>query len=205
MQPAGSAVSFMPAPSRGDAVRRVLAGRVSSLLAGAAARAWLSACRRLGARPRALGRPLVRNGANVEIGDDVSIDSRGRPVELATVGAGRLVLGNGVALGPGCRLTATRYVELGDDVSVGAGCLVSDDAPGDATAEDAGIWIGDGVTLGEGVRVAAGTVIGVGAVVEAGAVVAGIIPPAARVECRPAEPERVAARAREPQRAGAAG
>jgi acetyltransferase-like isoleucine patch superfamily enzyme len=204
MQAAGSALSFVSAPSRRDAVRRVLAGRVSSLLAGAAARAWLSACRRVGARPRALGRPLVRNGANVEIGDDVSIDSRGAPVELVAVGAGRLVLGNGVALGPGCRLTATRYVELGDDVSIGAGCLVSDDAPG-STAEDAAIWIGDGVTLGEGVRVAPGTVIGVGAVVEDGAVVAGIIPPAARVERRPAEPERVAARAREPQRAGAAG
>jgi acetyltransferase-like isoleucine patch superfamily enzyme len=204
MQPAGSALSFVPAPSRGDAVRRIVTERVSALVAAAAARAWLSACRRVGDRPRALGRPLVRNGANVEIGDDVSIDSRGAPVELATVGAGRLVLGNRVALGPGCRLAATRYVELGDDVAIGAGCLVADDAPPGATAEDAAIWIGDGVTLGEGVRVAPGTLIGAGAVVEAGAVVSGVVPPSARVERRPAEPP-AEARASAPRGAEAAG
>jgi acetyltransferase-like isoleucine patch superfamily enzyme len=203
MQPSGSALSLVPAPLRGDAVLRLVTGRVSSLLAGARARACLSACRRVGARPRTLGRPLVRNGANVELGDDVTIDSRGAPVELAAVGGGRLVLGHGVSLGPGCRIVATRYVELGDDVSVGAGCLVSDDAAAGGAPDDAAIWIGDGVTLGEGVRVAPGTMIGAGAVIAPGVVVSGIVPAAARVERTPG-PER-APRAAAPGLAGVAG
>jgi maltose O-acetyltransferase len=105
------------------------------------------------------------------------VDSRAGQVELACSGRGRIVLGDGVRVGPSTRVRAARYVEVGDRTVIGAGCTVSD-AEGE---REAPIWIGDDVTLGDGVRVLPGTVIGAGAVVEAGSVVRGRIPPGAVV------------------------
>jgi acetyltransferase-like isoleucine patch superfamily enzyme len=137
-------------------------------------------CRRVGARARALGRPLVVHPASIEIGEDVLIDSRAGHVQLVCAGRGRLVIGNAVRIGRSTRIAASRYVEIGDRTSIGAGCIVSD-ADGAPGGEEPEIWIGDGVTLGDGVRVMPGTVIGAGVVVAAGSVVRGRIPPGALV------------------------
>jgi acetyltransferase-like isoleucine patch superfamily enzyme len=118
----------------------------------------------------------------VEIGDDVIIDSRPARVELASHRRGRLIIGHNVSIGPGSRLTAARYVEIGDRVRIGAGCVVSDEEPSTAPGESAGIWIGDSVTMGDRVVVSPGTVIGAGAVVAAGSAVSGKIPAGAVVK-----------------------
>lgn len=152
----------------------------AGVVAAVTASLCLWRCRRVGLRPRALGRPIVDNAANVEIGDDVLLDSRTGHVRLAAVGRGRLVVGDAVRIGPSTRIVASRYVEIGDGARIGAGCVISD-AEGGADPRDPEIWIGDGVTLGEGVRVLPGSVIGAGAVIAAGAVVSGRIPPRAMV------------------------
>jgi acetyltransferase-like isoleucine patch superfamily enzyme len=150
----------------------------AGLLAALAAYAYLWPCRRVGARARTLGRPLVVNAARIEIGDDVLIDSRADRVKLACRGRGRLVVGDRVRIGPGTRIAAAHQVEIGDGTRIGAGCVIVDEVdPGEASE----IWIGDGVTLFDGVRVLPGTVIGAGAVIAAGSVVAGRVPAGARV------------------------
>jgi acetyltransferase-like isoleucine patch superfamily enzyme len=153
----------------------------TGLVAAVTAILCLWRCRRVGARPRALGRPQVANAANIEIGDDVLIDSRAGPVQLVSRGRGRLVIGSSVRIGASSRIAASGYVEIGDRTRIGAGCLISD-ADGASDGAGAEIWIGDGVTLGDGVRVLPGTVIGAGCVVTGGSVVSGrIIPPGALV------------------------
>ncbi len=176
MDPAGSTSAFAPA---GAPARRAEAGG-GGVVAALTAYAYLWRCRRVGARARTLGRPLLANPGNVELGADVLIDSREGPVALVCRGRGRLVVGDGAQIGPSTRIEAVRYVEIGDRTRLGAGCLVSD-AGGAAGEPDQEIWIGDDVILGDGVRVLPGTVIGAGAVVAAGSVVRGRIPPGAAV------------------------
>jgi acetyltransferase-like isoleucine patch superfamily enzyme len=161
----------------GDAGERGREGAAAGVVAALTAYAYLWRCRRVGARARTLGKPLLGCPGNVELGADVVIDSRGGQVELVCRGRGRLVVGDGAHLGPRARIHAARYVELGDRVRVGAGCVVSD-AEG---ADEGEVWIGDDVTLGDGARVLPGTVIGAGAVVAPGAVVRGRIAAGARV------------------------
>lgn len=154
-------------------------GDAAGFLAALTAYAYLWPCRRVGARARTLGRPLVSNAAAIEIGDDALIDSRAGRVELACRGRGRLVVGHGVRIGPSTRITATHLVEIGDRTRIGAGCVIAD--AGGGAGDGAEIWIGDAVTLGDGVRVLPGTVIGAGAVVAAGSVVSGRVPAGALV------------------------
>ncbi len=176
MESPGSTSAFAPAPPRASRAGDGTTGVVAALTAYA----YLWRCRRVGARARTLGRPLVTNPGNVELGADVLIDSRAGQVVLACRGRGRLVIGDGARVGPSTRIEAVRYVEIGDRTRIGAGCTISD--AGRAVDEpDAEIWIGDDVTVGDGVRVLPGTVIGAGAVVAAGSVVRGRIPPGATV------------------------
>jgi acetyltransferase-like isoleucine patch superfamily enzyme len=173
-----SAEDTAPIAARGEPSRsgRDAAGVVAAL----SAYAYLWTCRRVGARARTLGRPAVANGANVELGDDVVLDSRAGRIELAAGRRGRLAIGHRVRVGPSTRILAAHYVEIGDGTRIGAGCLVSD-AGEEEPGAGSEIWIGDGVTLGDGVRVLPGTVIGAGATVAPGAVVSGRIPAGAQV------------------------
>lgn len=176
MEAPRSVPAWAPAEERGRSIQEGR-GSDAGLVAALTACFSLWRCRRVGARARAVGRPFVPNPANVEIGDDVLIDSHGARAQLVAIGRGRIVVGNAVRIGPGTRIAASRYVEIGDGTRIGAGCVVSD-ADG-APGAEAEIWIGDGVTLGEGVRVLPGAVIGAGAVVPDGAVVEGRVAPAA--------------------------
>lgn len=180
MERAGTIDPSAAAPGRARGRVQRLGEAVRRLVAAIAAFAYLWTCRRVGARARALGRPLLRNAGRIEIGADVLLDSRAARVELAALGRGRLIVGHGVSIGPGSRVNAACYVEIGDRVHVGARCLVSDETARPAW-EEAAIWIGDAVVLGDGVTVAPGTVIGAGAVIAAGCAVSGVIPPFALV------------------------
>jgi acetyltransferase-like isoleucine patch superfamily enzyme len=171
----GSTSALAPTAARAGGTEAGSKGVVAALTAYA----YLWRCRRVGARARTLGRPLLLNPGNIELGADVLIDSRAGQVVLACHGRGRLVMGDGARVGPSTRIETVRYVEIGDRTRIGAGCVVCD--AGAAGEPDGEIWIGDDVTIGDGVRVHPGTVIGAGAVIAAGSVVRGRIPPGASV------------------------
>ena len=106
------------------------------------------------------------------------------PVQLATIGAGKIVIGDGCGLS-GSVLVAENSITLGKRVLVGAGCTVidSDCHPLDAEARARGergktspIVLEDDVWLGMNVLVLKGVRIGAGAVVGAGSVVTGDLP-----------------------------
>ncbi len=189
MDSPGSTSVFAPAPRASPARARGVEEGTTGVVAALTAYAYLWRCRRVGARARTLGRPLLRNPGNLELGADVLLDSRAGQVELVCRGRGRIVVGDGARIGPSARIEAARYVEIGDRARIGAGCVVSD-AAGDAGEPGAEIWIGDDVTLGDRVRVLPGTVIGAGATVAAGSVVRCRIPPGATVEGDPAPSDR---------------
>lgn len=113
------------------------------------------------------------------------------PVQLATIGAGRIVIGDGSGVS-GSVLVAENSITLGKRVMVGAGCIVIDsdchslDAAARARGEggknapivlEDDVWLGMNVLVLKGVRIGAGTVVGAGSVVTcdlpAGVVAAG--------------------------------
>ena len=113
------------------------------------------------------------------------------PVQLATIGAGRIVIGDGCGIS-GSVLVAENSITLGRRVMIGAGCAVIDSNchPLDAEARARGergktspivleddVWLGMNVLVLKGVRIGAGTVVGAGSVVTgdlpAGVVAAG--------------------------------
>ncbi len=154
----------------------------AGVVAALTAYAYLWRCRRVGARARTLGRPLLVNAGNLELGADVLIDSRAGAVALVCHPRGRLVVGDGARIGPSARIEAAHLVEVGDRARIGARSVIAD---ADGEGEAAEIWIGDDVVLGEDVRVLPGTVIGAGAVIAPGTVVRGRIPPGAAVGGEP--------------------
>ena len=164
------------------------AGRITAPL-------WLWSCTYVGARPRTLGRPRVLNRGQIEIRDDVVIDSRFSRTELITSRGGRIVIGAGTFIRHGTMLVASRLVELGDRVALGAYCIVADTDGVDAREETSGddatpIWIGDEVVLGPRVTVLPGAVVGAGSHILPGSMVAGEIPPGVVAGGNPARPIR---------------
>ena len=106
------------------------------------------------------------------------------PVQLATIGAGRIVLGDGCGVS-GSVLVAENSITLGRRVMIGAGCIVIDsdchslDVDSRARGErgkTAPVVLEDDVLLGINVLVLKGVRIGAGTVVGAGSVVTGDLP-----------------------------
>jgi maltose O-acetyltransferase len=90
---------------------------------------------------------------------------------------------------------ASRLVELGDHVTLGAYCIVSDsDSPdlgAGAMSEDAKpIWIGDEVVIGARVTVLPGASVGARSHILPGSIVSGEIPPGVVAGGSPARPLR---------------
>ena len=113
------------------------------------------------------------------------------PVQLATIGAGKIVIGDGCGIS-GSVLVAENSITLGRRVMIGAGCsLIDSDCHSlDPAARTCGargktapivleddVWLGMNVLVLKGVRIGAGTVVGAGSVVTgdlpAGVVAAG--------------------------------
>ncbi|HVE87154.1 MAG TPA: HAD-IIIC family phosphatase [Myxococcales bacterium] len=146
----------------------------------ASAPVWLRECNRVGNRPRTMGRPRIDNRGTIEIGNDLVLNSAFSPVELCAVEGGRIEVGSGVAINFGSSITARSLVKLGDKVSLGPYCILSDsDLP--AGGEGGGgepkpIEIGEGAWLAGRVTVLPGTTIGAGSVITAGSIVSGAIP-----------------------------
>ena len=185
-----------------DAVRvgesprsRRLLDRAREAVASLCAPLRLWGCTHVGARPRTLGRPRVLNRGQIEIRDDVVIDSRFSRTEIVTAPGGRIVIGNGTFVEHWAMLVASRLVELGDHVTLGAYCIVSDsDSPdlgAGAVSEDAKpIWIGDEVVIGARVTVLPGASVGARSHILPGSIVSGEIPPGVVAGGSPARPLR---------------
>src|SRR4051812_33860631 len=144
----------------------------------ASAPVWLHECTRVGRRPRTMGRPRIDNRGSIEIGDDAVLNSTFSPVDLSAGEGARIELGNRVAINFGSSITARALVKLGDRVSLGPYCILSDsDLPaGGEGGEPQPIEIGDDVWLAGRVTVLPGTKIGKGSVITAGSIVSGVIP-----------------------------
>ncbi len=165
-------------------------------------RAFLAECEPRGyvAPTARLSHPDLRVGTHVYIGDNVIASScpAGGPVELQdgvqlygdtfleTGAGGRLSIGAGTHVQPGCHFHAhLTPIRIGRSVEVAAGCSFYSynhgTAPGQYVMDQrieskGGITVGDGCWIGHGATVLAGVTIGAGAVIGAGSVVTRDVP-----------------------------
>jgi acetyltransferase-like isoleucine patch superfamily enzyme len=158
----------------------------------------LRGCDAVGPRARAFGRPRIDNRGQIRIGSDFAVNCAFATVELATAPGGTLAVGDQVTINFGTQITATREVRLGNRVSIGPYCVISDtDVPLaiDGGPEDRGqpIVVEDGAWLAGRVTLLPGAHVGARAVVSAGSVVRGYVP-SGTVACgNPARPLRTTA------------
>lgn len=146
-----------------------------------AARITLRDCNSVGSWARTSGgSPHIDNRGRIVVGSHVVLASIFSPVQLATGPSGVIEIGSGSSINFGTQIVARRLVRLGDDVSVGPYCVISDETL-DPDALDAvsglPIEIGAGAWLAGRVTVLPGASIGAGSVITAGSIVSGVIPP----------------------------
>lgn len=103
---------------------------------------------------------------------------------------GRVHLGRGVIIGPGCTIGAASPIRLGDHVHLSKGVYVETagldfSAPPPYPHSHKPITIGDGVWIGADAIILGGVTIGAGSVVGAGAVVSKDVPPGSVVIGQP--------------------
>ena len=104
----------------------------------------------------------------------------------------RIVIGNHVRISQWVHITATHYVDIGDNVLIGSKVIITDHNHGQYSREhtsphiaptlrpldhDRRVSIGQNVWIGDGVVVTPGSTIGEGTVIGANSVVCGDIPP----------------------------
>jgi acetyltransferase-like isoleucine patch superfamily enzyme/acyl carrier protein len=151
----------------------------------------LAACTRVGARPEVDAAPFIVCNGEITVGDDFVL--RSRPVQshiVANTGA-RICIGNRVTIAAGAALSSHKLIEIGDDATLGAFCMIMDSdfhvaGNSEAAPEPKPIHIGEGARLGHRVVVLPGTRIGPGAIVAPGSVVSGDVPGGVTVEGNPA-------------------
>lgn len=145
-----------------------------------AAKVALRGCTKVGAWARTIGgAPMVDNRGRIELGRHVVLASTFSPVQLVTGVQGAIEIGSGSSINFGTQISARRRVSLGEDVSVGPYCVISDETLERAEYEElAGlpIEIERGVWLAGRVTVLPGSRIGEGSVITAGSIVSGTIP-----------------------------
>ncbi|WP_275542363.1 acyltransferase [Inquilinus limosus] len=103
----------------------------------------------------------------------------------------RVVLGQGVIIGPRCTIGAASQIRLGDHVHLSKGVYVETagldfSAPLPYPHVYKPITVGDGVWIGADAIILGGVTIGAGSVIGAGAVVSKDVPPNSIVTGQPA-------------------
>ncbi|MET0791378.1 MAG: HAD-IIIC family phosphatase [Polyangiaceae bacterium] len=141
---------------------------------------FLRQCNSVGEGARILGgRPRIDNQGYIGIGARTVLTCEMGPTSLRTGPNGRLLIGESVVMNFGSLVSANLSVRIGDRVSIGQYCLITDtegaDSGPDAVCEP--IEIGDDVWLAARVSVLAGAKIGNGSVITAGSIVSSEIPP----------------------------
>ena len=165
--------------------------KTPSRLAELAARLRLSGASRVGARPRVVGAPFVRNRGRLEIGDDFVLWSSPIPSHVDVARGAHVVIGHDVVIGSGAGIACASEIRVGDGVRIGRRVLLMDSDYHAAGAmkdadEPAPIVIEPGARLDDRVIVLKGARVGAGAHVTEGSVVSGVVQPNARVSGVPA-------------------
>ncbi len=137
------------------------------------ARLDLGACDVVGAGARALGRPIVYNDGRIEIGRDVTVRSVSSPVRLVTTTTGSISIGDGAVIEAGTHIFAAKRVVLGNGVVVGPRVVISDRNESGVAAD---VVVEDGARIGAGARLVGPCVVARDAVVAPGSVVRGGAP-----------------------------
>ena len=157
------------------------------------ARWYLRHATYLGSKVRLWGKPAVRNGGKLIIGDRTRLVSTVAKLELA-VEDGILEIGEGTFINYGCSIGATQQVCIGPHCSIGTYAILMDNdfhrlepERRDERPESAPIILEENVWLGARVIVLRGVTIGRGSVVGAGSVVTHDIPPRSMAAGVPAE------------------
>lgn len=169
-------------------------------LRAARARRRLRACDRVGAAPRVIGAPVVRNLGHMIVGDALTLVSTPVVSHLITGVHGSLRVGSRVTIAHGAAIAAHARVEIDDDVRIGPYVMIMDTDFHDVKdRERAGqarpIVVGRGVEIGARVTILPGATIGERARVAAGSVVSGTVAAGAVVSGVPARPVMAAAAA----------
>jgi FkbH-like protein len=149
----------------------------------AAARVFLRRCTSVGGLTRTVGRPRVDNRGRMDIGTRTRLVSTFAPIELTCAAGATLRIGAHGAINFGTIISASRSVDIADEVSIGPYCILSDTEFGDVAAGSAGeaggaepIVLEKGVWLASRVTVLPGVTIGEGSVITAGSIVTTTIP-----------------------------
>jgi acetyltransferase-like isoleucine patch superfamily enzyme len=145
----------------------------------------------LGQRVSVKGKPLLRIGGRLLLGDSVRILSDVQQAKIFVSAGATLRMGNNCRIN-GAHLSASRSIEIGNNVRIGPYCIVMDDdyhQAGDyASAGKSGtVRIGNDVWIATRSMVLKGVTIGDGAVVASGAVVTKDVPPYTLVAGVPAK------------------
>ncbi|HEX4215195.1 MAG TPA: acyltransferase [Candidatus Dormibacteraeota bacterium] len=138
----------------------------------------LRRCTEVAASVRLKGRVLVVGNGTIRLGPRVRLWGHPTPIELATMGDGELVIGEGTNLNRGVSICAQQSVRIGRNCGFGNDVLVMDtdfhhvgDHASLAADVAAPVTIGDNVWLASRSVILKGVTIGDGAVVCAGSVV----------------------------------
>ena len=157
-------------------------------------------CARLGRRLQLGGSlPMIIGNGRIELGDDVSIDTRNTWIVGFKVSKDpRLIIGNRVFVGYQTVFSVATQVTVGDDTLIAGNVQIFDNIShplsparrlrGESFTLDeaAPVEIGRNVWLGNGVMIMRGVTIGDNSVVAAGSVVTKPVPPNVLVAGNPA-------------------
>ncbi len=139
---------------------------------------YLSACDRVGAGSRTIGRPLVHNEGRILVGRDATLRSLASPIRLTTAPSGTLSIGDAATVEEGATIYSEVEVRIDDGAVVGPNVVICDR---DEDGRSGRVLIGKDARLEAGARVMGPSEIGAGAVILAGGIVRGVVPAGAVV------------------------
>lgn len=161
-----------------------LLGLLDNVRAVLGARWYLRRAERTGARCRVWGRPWVRVGGTLVIGERLQLLSRPWRTDLTVAPGATLEIGDRVYINHGCSIGAASYIRIGSNCNLGTQVQLMDSdwhrlepERRHERPEPRPIVLGENVWLGARVLVLSGVTIGDGSVVGAGSVVVSDIPP----------------------------
>lgn len=138
------------------------------------ARLRLRRCSGIGHMTMVRGRPWIRNGGSIILGERVLVWSHLVPVELTAIDGGSIEIGHRTFVNYGVIITSYELVRIGNDCMLAHHVIILDcnehpvlgdsQQPRPVILED-NVWLGDRVLVLPGVRIGEGAVVGAGSVV----------------------------------------
>jgi acetyltransferase-like isoleucine patch superfamily enzyme len=147
----------------------------------------------LGARVRAVGKPIVINHGTLIIGEDSTLRSIVAPIHIYVAPGATMTMGRSVRVNSGDTFAALSRIEIGDRVEIGPHVTIQDNSFHDLydrsrVPDSRPVIIEDDVWLASNCTVLPGVRIGRGAVVVAHALVTRNVEPFTVVSGVPAQP-----------------